>query len=192
LPLERCEWLCSRMLFADVLTVRSACIASIVRLIYSIRLTQTEDITWAIAPVGMWASVFEQAKMSSSNTYNRLAEFATVILVGCFPVLPRCWKHFRGIDEAGRSDDSTRNGKKIRVPQILTVELSHKTSHHHNKPTTRALGSYIELNERGGDREMSTSLGADVVSYPQFPASLRTVLRPTDIELVCGDQTLNN
>jgi hypothetical protein len=126
--------------------------------------------------------------MSSSNTHDRFAEFATVILVGCFPVLPRCWKQSRGKDEAGRTDDSTRNGKKIRVPQILAAELSLKTSHHHDKLTIRALGSYIELNERGGDRKMSTSLGADVVSYPQFPASLRTVLRTTDIKLVCGDR----
>jgi hypothetical protein len=32
-----------------------ACVASIVRLVYSIRLTQTIDETWAIDPVGIWA-----------------------------------------------------------------------------------------------------------------------------------------
>jgi hypothetical protein len=42
-------------LVLDLLTILSACIASIIRLIYSVRLTKTEDITWAIAPVGMWA-----------------------------------------------------------------------------------------------------------------------------------------
>ncbi|KAF3764060.1 hypothetical protein M406DRAFT_356413 [Cryphonectria parasitica EP155] len=50
-----------------------ACVASIVRLVYSIQLTQTADETWAIDPVGIWAFV----------------EFTTVILSGCFPILPR-------------------------------------------------------------------------------------------------------
>ncbi|KAF2256019.1 hypothetical protein BU26DRAFT_402691, partial [Trematosphaeria pertusa] len=56
-----------------------ACISSIIRLVYSVNLTHTHDITWAIAPVGMWA----------------LAEFTTVILVACFPVFPRLLQFFR-------------------------------------------------------------------------------------------------
>ncbi|KAF2202989.1 integral membrane protein [Delitschia confertaspora ATCC 74209] len=32
-----------------------ACISSIIRLVYSIQLTNTKDVTWAISPVGMWA-----------------------------------------------------------------------------------------------------------------------------------------
>ncbi|KAF4627474.1 hypothetical protein G7Y89_g10675 [Cudoniella acicularis] len=56
-----------------------ACIASIVRLIYSIQLTNSADETWAIDPVGIWAFI----------------EFATVILSGCFPILPRFMQFIR-------------------------------------------------------------------------------------------------
>ncbi|GAW21830.1 hypothetical protein ANO14919_113550 [Xylariales sp. No.14919] len=56
-----------------------ACIACVVRLYYSVKLTQSEDATWHIEPVGSWA----------------LAEFTTVILVACFPVLPRLFIELR-------------------------------------------------------------------------------------------------
>jgi len=55
------------------LPVSSACISSILRLVYSIRLTHTTDTTWAIDPVCMWA----------------FAEFTTVIVAGAVPTLPR-------------------------------------------------------------------------------------------------------
>ncbi|KAI3318469.1 hypothetical protein HD806DRAFT_549105 [Xylariaceae sp. AK1471] len=47
-------------------------ITSIVRFYYSIELTRTNDVTWAIIPVASWA----------------LGESATVILVACFPYYP--------------------------------------------------------------------------------------------------------
>ncbi|KAF2004708.1 hypothetical protein P154DRAFT_571915 [Amniculicola lignicola CBS 123094] len=59
-----------------------ACAASIVRLVYSVRFTHTNDATWAIEPVERWA----------------LAECTTVILVGCFPVFPRLVKFIMGTD----------------------------------------------------------------------------------------------
>lgn len=56
-----------------------ACISSIIRLVYSVRLTLAEDSTWAVNAVVMWA----------------FAEFTTVILAGAFPVMPRLiqWLH---------------------------------------------------------------------------------------------------
>ncbi|KAI0854722.1 hypothetical protein F4860DRAFT_522522 [Xylaria cubensis] len=53
-------------------------ITSIVRLYYSVKLTRTIDVTWAIVPVASWA----------------LGEFTTVILVACFPYFPRLFQHF--------------------------------------------------------------------------------------------------
>ncbi|KAI0414725.1 hypothetical protein F5X98DRAFT_239026 [Xylaria grammica] len=61
-----------------------ACIACVVRLYYSVKLTQSEDATWRIEPVGSWA----------------LAEFTTVILVACFPVLPRSFIELRNRNTA--------------------------------------------------------------------------------------------
>jgi hypothetical protein len=114
-----------------------------------------------------------------------LAEFATVILVGCFPVLPRFWKHICGKDETIRSDDTSRDKKKIRVPNILREDRSLKTSDYHDNLTTEALGSYIELNERDGYRNMPSSPRADFVLDLPSLAPPGTVLRTTDIELVC-------
>ncbi|KAI1406774.1 hypothetical protein F5Y13DRAFT_183920 [Hypoxylon sp. FL1857] len=54
-----------------------ACAASTVRLYYTVKLFRTEDITWAIAPVGQWT----------------IAEFTTIFLVACFPYIPRLFHH---------------------------------------------------------------------------------------------------
>ncbi|RDA83812.1 hypothetical protein CP532_4618 [Ophiocordyceps camponoti-leonardi (nom. inval.)] len=55
------------------------CVSSILRFYYSILLMLTDDMTWAIYPVGIWA----------------VAEIATVILACCFPVFPRFFHHLR-------------------------------------------------------------------------------------------------
>ncbi|KAI8953070.1 hypothetical protein F4801DRAFT_153780 [Xylaria longipes] len=63
-----------------------ATIACIVRLYYGVKLTRSEDGTWLIEGVGTWAIV----------------EFATVILVACFPLFPRLYKQLlnRGKDSS--------------------------------------------------------------------------------------------
>ncbi|KAF2965605.1 hypothetical protein GQX73_g7967 [Xylaria multiplex] len=75
-----------------------ACIACIVRLYYSVKLTQSEDATWHIEPVGSWA----------------LAEFTTVILVACFPMLPRLFIELRNRNRAPHYElsDVPQNGKR--------------------------------------------------------------------------------
>ncbi|KAH8698007.1 hypothetical protein BGW36DRAFT_281749, partial [Talaromyces proteolyticus] len=47
--------------------------SSIIRLVYSIQLTHTQDFSWGIEPVGLWA----------------IAEISTVILAGSIPILPK-------------------------------------------------------------------------------------------------------
>ncbi|KAI0012741.1 hypothetical protein F4779DRAFT_530875 [Xylariaceae sp. FL0662B] len=56
-----------------------ALIANILRLYYSIELTRTEDLSFAIEPVAIWAHT----------------EFTAVFLVACFPLFPRLVRHFR-------------------------------------------------------------------------------------------------
>ncbi|KAI0530071.1 hypothetical protein GGR58DRAFT_494706 [Xylaria digitata] len=56
---------------------------SVVRLYYSTQLTLTNDVWRAIIPVTSWA----------------LGEFATVILVACFPYFPRLYKHLSDKDQ---------------------------------------------------------------------------------------------
>ncbi|GAD95613.1 hypothetical protein AOR_1_1448144 [Paecilomyces variotii No. 5] len=71
-------------------------ISSVVRLIYSVLLTQTEDFTRAIMPVGLWA----------------IAEVTSVTLSGAIPLLPGFVKFVRnGQDSSGqRSGGGSRWG----------------------------------------------------------------------------------
>ncbi|KAF2734333.1 hypothetical protein EJ04DRAFT_576987 [Polyplosphaeria fusca] len=85
-----------------------ACAACIARLVFTIKLTQSKDITYALAPAGMWA----------------LAEFATVILCACFPTFPRLLKFLRGkpiteiysYGSSGPSSKPTGKGSKAKSP----------------------------------------------------------------------------
>ncbi|RYC64322.1 hypothetical protein CHU98_g1884 [Xylaria longipes] len=82
-----------------------ATITSIVRLYYSIELTRTNDITWAIVPVASWA----------------LGEFTTVILVACFPYFPRLYQylsHKRHKPGYVISSDSTRHTPKRKTSAL--------------------------------------------------------------------------
>ncbi|KAI1095695.1 hypothetical protein F5B19DRAFT_440642 [Rostrohypoxylon terebratum] len=54
-----------------------AAVASTVRLYYSIKLTQTEDITYAIEPFGYWTEI----------------EYVTVVLTSCCPLFPLLLQH---------------------------------------------------------------------------------------------------
>ncbi|KAI1824131.1 hypothetical protein F4861DRAFT_507412 [Xylaria intraflava] len=72
---------------------------SIVRLYFSIQLTRTTDISWAIIPVASWA----------------LGEFTGVILVACFPYFPRLYQHFRRTGQKPGyiiSNDGTGGGSR--------------------------------------------------------------------------------
>lgn len=71
-------------------------IASIIRLYYSVELTRTHDLTWAIEPVACWA----------------LAEFTTVILVACAPFFPRLFNHFSKKNQGSQPHSSLSSASK--------------------------------------------------------------------------------
>ncbi|KAL8704238.1 MAG: hypothetical protein Q9201_002583 [Fulgogasparrea decipioides] len=73
-----------------------ACISSIVRLVYSIRLINADDGTWAINPVCMWA----------------FAEYTTVVLAGAIPTLPRLIQSF----SQQQSPSSYKHARNSNVP----------------------------------------------------------------------------
>ncbi|KAF1956305.1 hypothetical protein CC80DRAFT_593772 [Byssothecium circinans] len=99
-----------------------ACISSIIRLYYSVKLTTTHDIMWAIAPVGI------------------LAEFATVMLVACIPTFPRLVRYFvNGKEDAHYAYSAEPSSRICPVG-------SHKAVDGNITPVT--MGSYIPLEER--------------------------------------------
>ncbi|KAI1208290.1 uncharacterized protein F4807DRAFT_158795 [Annulohypoxylon truncatum] len=67
-----------------------ACASSTVRLYYTVKLFQTEDRTWAFAPVGQWT----------------VAEFTTLFLVACFPYVPRLYQLLSKRDKQIQTDSS--------------------------------------------------------------------------------------
>lgn len=66
-----------------------AVVSSIMRLVYSIKLTETDDFFWAVYPVAMWAA----------------AELATVIIAATFPTMPRLWTFVRTGDRNALSNE---------------------------------------------------------------------------------------
>ncbi|KAI1747022.1 hypothetical protein F4782DRAFT_522775 [Xylaria castorea] len=91
-------------------------VTSIVRLYYSVELTRTIDVTWAIIPVAGWA----------------LGEFTSVIVVACCPHFPRLAKHLFRRDENPvyriSSSNNTTNSKKF-------VRSRNRTPNNHDSAT---------------------------------------------------------
>ncbi|KAI0105972.1 hypothetical protein F4814DRAFT_455611 [Daldinia grandis] len=81
-------------------------ISSIIRLYYSVILTQTEDLSWAIEPVACWA----------------LAEFTTVILAACFPCFPRLFSWLRKHDPEPQYNSSSSGATKTPRRQEIQSE----------------------------------------------------------------------
>ncbi|KAJ9198290.1 hypothetical protein DTO021D3_3764 [Paecilomyces variotii] len=84
----RSKIILSAIFGTGVLTV----IASVIRLIYTVRLIRTEDFTRAIMPVGLWA----------------IAEVTSVTLAGAIPLLPGFVKFVRN----GNDSSGTRSGSR--------------------------------------------------------------------------------
>ncbi|KAH8698002.1 hypothetical protein BGW36DRAFT_407890 [Talaromyces proteolyticus] len=74
-----------------------ASICRIIRLVYSIKLVHSEDFSWNMAPVGLWAIY--------SYSY---AEIATIILAGSIPIIPKFIGWARG-QEMSRSQSKIPN-----------------------------------------------------------------------------------
>lgn len=82
---------------------RRACISSIVRLVYSVRLTRAVDKTWASEAVCMWA----------------VGEFTTVIIAGAFPTIPRLIQWLRGHKDS--TPAHVQPYRKASKPSCVTV-----------------------------------------------------------------------
>ncbi|KAI0188580.1 hypothetical protein EV127DRAFT_433804 [Xylaria flabelliformis] len=97
-----------------------ATVACIVRLYYGIELTRSDDGTWLIEGVGTWAIV----------------EIATVILVACFPLFPRLYKHLMNRDkdspfELVKGYGSNKKYSNLQRPQTATSDVGDGSSTKH-------------------------------------------------------------
>ncbi|KAF2011092.1 hypothetical protein BU24DRAFT_427301 [Aaosphaeria arxii CBS 175.79] len=153
-----------------------ACIASILRLYYSVKLSQTHDITWAIAPVGMWS----------------LAEFATVIIVGCFPPLPRLWKFLRGHDKPISGAHMSSQEGRIKGSSQASNNKGDK-SHEWYTVCRDTDCMYIPLEEQSitnEDRTMRIGQKEDRIpgmNVSLSPLSLTSIRKTTEIGVVTSN-----
>ena len=77
---------------ARELTFGSACITSILRLLYTIKLLKSPDVTYALLGIDLWTFVLFQPLSSTfclANSRYSFAELMTVILCGTLPVLSK-------------------------------------------------------------------------------------------------------
>lgn len=114
----------------------SACISSIIRLVYSVRLHLSKDPTWAIDPVCMWG----------------FAEFTTVILAGAFPTIPRLIQWLR---EHRDSPSYVQPLQKPAKPSHVTIsnglaDVEAGAAWRGTSSVTARRDSYIVLEEGAG------------------------------------------
>ncbi|KAI1827542.1 hypothetical protein F4861DRAFT_536107 [Xylaria intraflava] len=80
-----------------------AIVAGTIRLYYSVKITQTSDITYAIDPVAIWAFI----------------EFTAIFFVACFPSFPRFYRHMTKRD-ASQSSQRSRETPPWRSYKLKT------------------------------------------------------------------------
>jgi hypothetical protein len=122
---------------------------------------------------------------------DRLAEFTTVILVGCFPVFPRLWKYLRGED----TDINRKylHGKERRFIPFKTAEPD--TSRKYREWSEVSLGtlpsSYIQLEGRGSTvkNSLPATESPDQPGHVSLaPTSQALIYKRTEIALEYGHQ----
>lgn len=116
------------------LTIRSACVACLGRLVYTVEFIPTLDVTYGSASVAMWGT----------------AELTTVILCCCFPTFPRFYAFVRGKD---RQTTVHSNGPALKAGlparQQSHVGLRSPNSYSlHDKTQDEEMGPYTQLDER--------------------------------------------
>ncbi|PSN75420.1 hypothetical protein BS50DRAFT_671580 [Corynespora cassiicola Philippines] len=79
-----------------------ACIASLMRLIYTIRLTESKDVTYWTVPAGLWAH----------------AEITTVIICACFPTFP-CFIAFLRGENPHTNTHTYDSSKSVQSPALI-------------------------------------------------------------------------
>ncbi|KAF2790798.1 hypothetical protein K505DRAFT_340111 [Melanomma pulvis-pyrius CBS 109.77] len=116
------------------LTCPSAVVSSILRLIYTLHLIHSLDITYWATPAGMWS----------------LAEFTSVILCGCFPTFPPFLNFLLGKNKQNTkySYGSAPNSRQP-VPPFSPSKNPAKSPYSWNDTMMEEdMGPYIPLDER--------------------------------------------
>lgn len=149
------------------LTVCSACISSVCRLVYSVKNLLTLDKLYAFQEFGMWGCVSKHhpatlllLRFMLTSTPS-IAEVTTLILCGCLPVLPRLRQVFQ--HNTSHSPSNERSFK-------MNITQSNKSKSNPSNPsqssTTTWIGSaYVPLSELSAATISSRGADEDAVEH---------------------------
>ena len=154
------------------LTSHSACIASVMRLLYSIFSIGSVDITYKLMPVALWALVYLYPFALDLHSHpNRTAEVSSGLVVCCLPVLPRLFKGKKvipgsnGTYDSGRTFTSYKKGSSRRYREVDDISLGQVPL---NYTTVEA--------QQSRDHDVSAAKGErDFMESLPKPAILQTV-----------------
>ncbi|KAH8700415.1 hypothetical protein BGW36DRAFT_357077 [Talaromyces proteolyticus] len=121
------------MLSAIFGTTVLASISSTCRLIYGVKLTHTEDFTWGIMPVGLWA----------------VAEIASIIIASSFPMLPGFVKYIKDQARSGQGQSSSgKSNYNVSGPgQSQSVVLNSIKGQRFSLNKSRDRNSYHQIHD---------------------------------------------
>lgn len=117
--------------------------SSIMRIVTSVQVSQTKDVTWYILPEGLWA----------------LGEISSGIVCGCMPTLPQFFRHFvpkitsrlssgRSNKPSAGSDSKQSAGVRMRPPRADSSSEALRTD-----GTSKAGGLCVWTDEVSTDDE---------------------------------------
>lgn len=120
---------------------------------------------------------------------DRLAEFATVILVGCFPIFPRLWKYLRGEDNFLNSKYSRGKGRGFMPFKNTDPNTLRKYEEWGDVNSGESHSSYVPLEKRSpavNDARIARE-AMDQSDHASFaPTSQAIIYKSTNIVLEYG------
>ncbi|KAI0396207.1 hypothetical protein F5Y17DRAFT_472987 [Xylariaceae sp. FL0594] len=106
-----------------------ACIASVIRLLYTLRFSHGKDLTYEVEPFGYWSEI----------------EYTTVVLVACFPVFPLLVRHIA--QNTRTLLTSSRGGNKSQLRSGVDVYYAGSHPDHSSVRKLRAEDTVVEHRE---------------------------------------------
>lgn len=103
----------------------SACIASIMRVVENFKAAETEDLTYASFPLGLWTYVLLPKVSCVTLIFHSVGELATGIVCGCLPVIPPFFKYLVAIVISKLS--SLTYGKSQKSSETLGISDQEKS-----------------------------------------------------------------
>lgn len=135
------------------LTTTSACIASVLRLVYEIKLVRTKDYTYVKTQTALWGYAHPSPSLSKplTNTLpHSYLELTCGLLCGSFPILPLLYHHLTTLPLQSGRESLHPNGHapgKCHKPVTPSPTRLRSDWDEAYEPNHRGKGAWIEMDE---------------------------------------------